>query len=534
MPDLPLDLAEGNRAVAVFNKLRLFDVIGTPTMAEAGADWFRDIVRAMFGSIDPVTRTRYITELFLLVPKKNNKTTGGALLMLTALLLNKRPHAPFLLTAPVQKTADDAFKALSGAIALDPVLDKKLHIRDHLKTVVHRESKAQLQIMTFDPDVVTGKKVVGGLIDELHLLGKMSRASKAMLQLRGGMQPFPESFLVTITTQSDEAPAGVFKDDLIKAREIRDGKRQGTTLPVLYEFPAEMQTDPNKPWRDTANWHMVNPNMGRSVHLPTLTTALADEEAKGESQLREWASQHLNIEIGLALHSSRWAGADFWEVQARPAFTLAELLERCEVVDVGIDGGGLDDLLGLAVAGRDKSDGSWWVWTHAWAHPKVLELRMEIAPRLKDFQKDGHLTLVQKIGEDTEALAGHVAQCEASGKLDKIGVDPHGIGGILEQLKKAEIPDGKIMGIEQGWKLTSVIKTTERKLAEGAIVHGSQPMMSWCVGNAKVEPRGNAVIITKQASGTAKIDPLMAMFDALSLLALNPGPPKPVHQLFFV
>jgi phage terminase large subunit-like protein len=42
------------------------------------------------------------------------------------------------------------------------------------------------------------------------------------------------------------------------------------------------------------------------------------------------------------------------------------------------------------------------------------------------------------------------------------------------------------------------------------------------VGNARVEPRGNAISITKQASGTGKIDPLMATFNAVALMAMNP------------
>ena len=62
------------------------------------------------------------------------------------------------------------------------------------------------------------------------------------------------------------------------------------------------------------------------------------------------------------------------------------------------------------------------------------------------------------------------------------------------------------------------------------IVHDGSALMTWCVGNAKVEPRGNAILITKQASGTAKIDPLMAMFDAVQLMAQNPAPPGSKFQ----
>jgi len=391
---------------------------------------------------------------------------------------------------------------------------------------------------------LTGQKCAGVLIDELHVVAKMAKASSAIRQLRGGMLPFPEAFMAFITTQSEEAPSGVFKAELQKARAIRDGARTGAMLPVLYEFPREMQGKPEV-WRNPKNWPLVTPNDGRSITVARLVEEFDVAQATSEEELRAWASQHLNVEIGLALHSDRWAGADYWEGQSRPRFTLDQLIARCEVIDVGIDGGGLDDLLGLTVVGRDGKTKEWVVWTHAWVNQKVLELRKSEAGKFKDFARDGDLTIVDSVGPDTEELASLVAHVDASGKLERIGVDAHGLGMILEALEAAGVKlkaigaDGKeydkIVAISQGWKMNGPILTAERKLAEGGMIHGGQALMAWCVSNAKVEPRGNAVSITKQAAGKAKIDPLIAMLNAVSLMSLNPAVPgTSAPQLLFV
>lgn len=522
VPPLPLWDDQAERAVAVLRKLRLYDVPGTPTMAEAGGEWFFDVVRALFGSVHPETRQRFIRELLLLVPKKNNKTTGSALLMLTALLLNVRPRAKFILAGPTQDAAELAFAAVKGAIDLDDVLRAKLHPREHLKRIEHRGSGAVLEIMSFDPAVLTGQKPAGILIDELHVCAKLAKAASALRQLRGGMMAYPEAFLAMITTQSEEEPAGVFREELKQARAIRDGRLRGDLLPVLYEFPEAIQRD-KAAWMDPTNWPMVNPNWGRSIDGARLRKLHDQAVDKGEHEMRAWASQHLNVEIGVALRTDRWAGAEHWEARADKTLTLDALLRRADVATVGIDGGGLDDLLGLAVLGRERETRRWLLWNRAWAHRGVLELRKSEAAKLRDFERDGDLVLVDDLGEANDQLAAMVQQVDDAGLLAQVGVDMYGTTDPVDALAQIGIEGAdRVVGIPQGWKLNGTIKAMEARLASGTLLHAAQPLMAWCVGNAKVVPAGNAITITKQAAGTAKIDPLVASFCAGALMVRNP------------
>lgn len=520
LPALPLIEAEADRAVAIFNLLRLPDVPGQPRLEEAAGDWQRDIVRALFGSWDAEAGVRHVREVFQLVPKKSSKTTAGAAIMLTAVLMSRRPRAEFLIVAPTQEVADLAFRQACGMVEADPVLLAKCHVQEHIKRITYRPTGAFLKVKSFDPKVVTGSKPAGVLIDELHVIAESHDADRVVGQLRGGLVSQPEGFLLTITTQSERAPAGVFRAELMKARKVRDGELAAPILPLLYEFPGDVD------WQDTSHWHMVTPNAGRSITVERLIEDAEQARAAGDEEWRRWASQHLNVQIGLNLHTDRWAGAEYWQRQARPGgLSLDAMLKRCDAVTVGIDGGGLDDLLGLSVLGRDADSGDWLSWSQAWAHPTVLSRNKQSAPRFRDFEREGDLVMVERIGDDVEQVAEIVSRVYASGLLperNSIGVDPHGIGGVLDALQAAGVPAEAVTGISQGWKLTGSIKTVERRLAEGALWHGGAGLMSWCVGNAKVEPRGNAVMITKQGSGAAKIDPLMALFNAAALLALNP------------
>lgn len=529
VPDLPLDLAEADRAVGIFNKLRLPDVPGQPALADAAGDWFRDIVRAAFGSIDETDGRRRVAEIFGLVPKKNSKTTNGAALAVTALLMNKRPRAELLLVAPTQEIADLAFQQASGMIEADPdgYLQKRYHVKEHLKEIVDRRTKAKLKIKTFSMTVMTGTKPVFVLLDEVHLLSAIHYAARVVGQIRGGFEANPEGLFVMITTQSDTPPAGVFKAELDLARAVRDGRvtEDVRTLPVLYEFPEEMQVDEAQPWRDPANWPMVLPNLGRSVHIDRLLTNFRRAEDKGKEELVRWASQHLNVQIGMALHANRWRGADYWQGAALPGLTLAEIKRRCDVLTAGVDGGGLDDLLGLGIIGRDRDTREWLSWCRAWAHDDVLALRKDIAETLRDFEADGDLVVCSDPDQPIREVVDILADINEAGLFPEkygIGLDPYGVAAIVDELAARNITDDQLSAVRQGAALSPASWGMEIKLKSKTLRHCDQRLMAWCVGNAKAETRGGATLITKETAGRAKIDPLVGLFNAAMLMSRNP------------
>ena len=518
----PIYPEQAEQALAIFKELKVTDLPGKPTFGECSELWVFDYVAAIFGGYDADTGKQLIREYGLLISKKNTKSTIAAGIMLTALILCWREEEEHLILAPTKEVADNSFKPAAGMIRADEELSALFHIQDHIRTITHRVTRSSLKVVAADTDTVSGKKAGRILVDELWLFGKRSNAEAMFMEALGGQVSREEGWVIYLTTQSDEPPAGVFKERLQYWRDVRDGIIEDRkTLGVLYEFPEEMVRD--KAYLKPRNFYLTNPNIGRSVSAEWLEDQLRKNLNKTDGTLQQFLAKHLNVEIGLSLRSDRWAGADFWQAQGHPPVTLQTLLDRCEVIDVGIDGGGLDDLLGFAALGRVADSSDWLLWTHAWAHPSVMERRKSEAPRFLDFARDGDLTIVRQIGDDVDEVADLVAQIEGAGLLDKVGVDQHGLGGILDALDAAEVPADKIVGVSQGWKMNGAIKTAERKLAEGTLIHGGQPLMAWCVGNAKVEPKGNAVSITKQAAGLAKIDPLMATFNAVSLLSLNPA-----------
>ena len=487
LPCEPLFPHEAEASLSVFQQLRIVDAPGSPTIGQACRPWISDFARVIFGSYNPETGGRLIRYFFLLVSKKNSKSTLAAAIMLTALIRNWRRSAEFLILAPTIEVAGNSFMPARDMIRADEELDALLHVQEHLRTITHRQTGATLKVVAADAETASGKKASGVLVDELWLFGKRANAEAMLREATGGLASRPEGFVIYLSTQSDQPPAGVFAQTLAEFRGIRDGRiNDPRSLGVLYEYPPAMLRA--EAFRDPDTWYITNPNLGASVDLQYLLDERGKAERAGEASFRGFAAKHLNVEIGVALRSDNWAGAAIWDRGVEPGLSFAAVIERSDVVTIGIDGGGLDDLLGIAVLGREKETKHWLLWAHAFISPEGEERRKANATVYETFKADGDLTRVDQLPDDLAAVVDIVKQVKDTRKLAMVGVNSIGIGGIVDALAEIQVTEqnGLLKGVRQGISLMGAIKTVERKLADGSFRHGGSRMMAWCAGNARV------------------------------------------------
>lgn len=519
----------------LFTSLRLMDVTGQPTIGEACDEWLLDFARAVFGAYDPELGEQLVKEFLLLVSKKNTKSTIAAGLMVTELALGWRHEDENLILAPTKEVADNSFKPAAAMIRADEDLDALLHIQDHLRLITNRTTKATLKVVAADSATVSGKKASRVLVDELWLFGKVATAEAMFQEATGGQASRPEGYTLFLTTQSDAPPQGVFKDKLGEYRNIRDGKVDAPTkLPVLYEFPPEMIAADEH--LNPANFYITNPNLGRSVSQEWLRTKFGEAQRAEMPKRQVFYAKHLNVEMGVGLLHDAWAGAAHWQKAAVEAEvwdgTLEQFLEIVEVATAGIDGGGLDDLLGLCLLGRHKVTKKWLVWCHAWAQLDVFERRKDIVSALEGFIAEGSLTKCDDPTTDLTEVGATLQRVLDAGLFPEkyaVGLDPQGVSALIDELLGRGFTQEQLMAVPQGFRLHNAVIGSERKLKDRTLVHARQALMAWCVGNAKTELRGNAVLITKQIAGKAKIDPLMALFDAFVLMSRGPEAARQVN-----
>lgn len=147
-------------------------------------------------------------------------------------------------------------------------------------------------------------------MDELHEFGKVAKAEDMLVEATGGLMSRPEGFVIYLTTQSSEPPAGVFKKELEYARSCATAWWSiRPTCPSFTSFQTAIEPeDQAVSARGKLVHHQPEPQRQRG--LDTLRQKIMKAGQSGQDSLQSVVSKHLNIQIGLT-GVDRWPAADF-------------------------------------------------------------------------------------------------------------------------------------------------------------------------------------------------------------------------------
>lgn len=518
IPCPPLNKQVADIAVKIFKSLILVDFY-KKTLGEVCKQWVFDFVAVIFGAYDPIERERYIKEFFLLIAKKNSKSTIASGIMLTAIILNERHSAQFVIVSPTKETSESSFRPVADMIKADPKLLKMFNVADHGKTITHLGTKATLKVLAFDANTLTGLKATGILVDEIHLLGNKPQADTILREAMGGMLSRPEGFCIYLTTQSSGTPNGIFKQKLEYARAVRDGEViNNQFLPVLYEYPEAMLLDES--YLDPKNWYIPNPNYDASLKIKDLVRQYEQIKDIRES-LQDFLSKHLNVQQTMNLKANNWELFTDLLPRSEIDLSLEELIEQSEVISIGFDGARVYDLAGLTVTGRIKNTTEYLTWSHGWLNRLAIDKNKRSATKLLELEALKEITIVDQEAQQFTEITALIKMIDQSGKLYQIGVDAAGLGNFKTDLEEAGVDINKIIPIRQGIQLQNYITAVEQLLFKGSIKFARQELIRWQASNTRLISKFNAVMISKEDS-TDKIDNIISMLNSIAIMVTNP------------
>jgi phage terminase large subunit-like protein len=122
-------------------------------------------------------------------------------------------------------------------------------------------------------------------------------------------------------------------------------------------------------------------------------------------------------------------------------------------------------------------------------------------------------------------------------KIRQLGFDPWNATQLATQLEgdgfstDAEAKKEQLVELRQGMRtLSEPSKEFEKKIIEGNIRHGGNPVMRWMVDNAAIRRDANDNIAPDKRSAAGRIDGVLASIMALSRVITEPVKRSSVYE----
>ncbi len=471
------------------------DLIGKPIRLD---EWQQRFIREIY---DNPAGTR---RAFLSIARKNGKTGTIACLLLAHIVGPEAKLNTRIISGAMSKEqAAEVYNLAAKIIQLSPELsDPKItRIVPSGKRIIGVRKNVEYQAVSAEGKTAHGKSPALAILDEVgQVRGQQSDFVDAIITAQGA---YDDAMLFAISTQApnDNDLFSIWLDD---AKESKDPR----IVSHVYSAP------PDCDLTDESAWKAANPALGKFRSLKDLR-----EQAERAARMPSFEPTFRNLGLNQRVEMvAPFIARGVWTANSEDPDDSA--FYECPVY-VGLDLSARNDLTAMVmVAFREK----WHVKTIVWTPEKGLRERAKTDRAPYDvWAKEGFIRPIPGASVDYGVLAEQIAEALEDCNVAAVAFDRWRMDLLKAEFEKRgiELP---LVPFGQGFvSMAPALDTLETILLNGEMAHGSNPVLTMCMNNSRVESdaAGNRKLNKKKATG--RIDAAVALTMAIGVSSQAEG-----------
>lgn len=449
--------------------------------------------------------TRRFRKVYFQIARKNAKTTMGAVLALY--FLRYEGSAEIYAIATKTDQSKITYKKMSGLLDMTPGLKKGFRV---LRGEILRGNSC-FKYMSSESKMSDGFNPSFTIVDEYH-----AHPSDELVQVyQSGMGARLEPLVYIVTTAGFDTGSACH-EEFQRAKKVLDGTYQDDSfLPVIYEL------DEGDDWKNPEVWGKSNPNLGVSVFKQYLRDQFNEALQKPSKEV-DFKVKNLNLwDSGGKV---KWISREVWERNTDGELNEEDL--RGRTCYAGIDLSAVSDLTTYALTFPPIAEGEPWKVLHRVYIPEdsIAEKAKHEHVMYRKWIQDGYVSPTPGDVVDHSYLIADFLRDSEEFDIREVGYDPALSGSIVSQLEGEGI---ELVKVGQGlMNFSPITKDWETEVRRGTFID-TNPVMAWCLGNAKVKPDTNDNYKPLKPSKHQKIDTVITSIMAHSRAVANASEDKP-------
>ena len=402
-------------------------------------------------------------------------------------------------------------------VKASPALRRRLNtLRDNINCL---ETNSKFEPLGRDSKTEDGLNVHGSLIDEYH-----AHPDSGMYDvLRSGMGSRKQPITYVITTAGFEktCPCYEMRGDICTILENYDDQNinDDSVFGIIYTI------DDDDDWMDESCWVKANPNLNVSVYLEDMRIMFATAK-RVPSKQNEFKTKKLNI---WTESETLWITSNAWALNSHPVDQAGLLGRQCYG---GLDLSSVNDITAWVKCFPPLTAEDRYKFLYHFFIPQA-ELYERVRKDKVPYDvwiNQGFVTATPGGSVDYDYIIDQIRRDSELYMLDQILYDPWNASYVTTILEADNFP--LVTFTQSMGSFNAASKDFEKRVLDGSIAHGNNPVMNWMVGctSVKQDSAGNTRPVKPDRGSTNKrIDGVVASIMALDGAVRNCGITESVY-----